>query len=65
MKQYMVVPYFTGCMSGTINETKLTGALNENAARGWVLRTTIHETKKVWGIFSRESHFLIFERDQQ
>lgn len=63
MKQYMVIPFFSGCLSGTIDEKKLTGVLNEQAARGWMLRTTIHETKKVWIIFQRESHFLVFERD--
>ena len=63
MKQYMVIPFFSGCLSGAIDEKKLTGVLNEHAAKGWALRTTIHETKKVWFVFQRESHFLIFERD--
>lgn len=63
MKKYLVVPFFTGCATGSLDEKKLTGALNEHAAQGWRLTRSIHETKKVFGIFSRETHFLIFEKD--
>lgn len=63
MKRYDVVPFYTGCMSGSLNEKKLAETLNKRAAHGWQLSRTIHETKRIWGIFSRETHFLIFERD--
>lgn len=62
-KTYLVVPVHTGCLSGTLNERILTEALNKHAAEGWCLRTTIRETRKVALIFSREAHFLVFERD--
>ena len=63
MKQYVVVPYLTGCISGTISESKLQDMLNAHANQGWKLARTIHETRKVLLVFQREAHFLIFERD--
>lgn len=63
-RKYMVVPFYTGCFGGGLDEKKLTGALNEYAAQGWRLARTIHETKKVFLIFQRETHFLVFEKEQ-
>ena len=62
MKQYIVVPFLTGCMSGNLNEKALTKQLNEYAAQGWTFTRSIHETKRVF-LSQREAHFLIFERD--
>ena len=36
--------------------------LNKEAGHAWHLARSIHEHKKILGIFSRESHFLVFER---
>lgn len=63
MKQYIVRPVTTGFFSGALNELKLEAFLNGHAAQGWKFVKSIHETKKILGIFSREAHFVIFERD--
>ncbi len=63
MKQYEVVPFFTGVFSGSLNDKKLTQALNQKASEGWKLTRTISESKRVMGILKRETKFLIFERD--
>jgi hypothetical protein len=64
-KAYIVVPFFTGCMGGSLDEKKLTATLNEYGAQGWKFARSIHETKRVFGgLLSRETHFLVFERDQ-
>lgn len=64
VKQYLVLPFYTGCLSGGLDEKKLTGALNERAAQGWTLQWSIHESKRVFLFFQRESHFLIFVKDR-
>ncbi|MDP0490109.1 MAG: DUF4177 domain-containing protein [Verrucomicrobiota bacterium JB023] len=61
-QQYKVFPLATGLFSGTLNPVKLEEALNSHARDGWSFVKSIHETKKVLGIFSREAHFLIFRR---
>jgi hypothetical protein len=63
MKDYLVETVTTGFFSGTLKAAKLNTALNKRAAEGWRLARTIHERKRVLVLFSRESHFLIFERD--
>ena len=65
MKQYIVVPQYTGCLDGTLNEKKLNAVLNEWGSKGWMLKENIHETKRVFFFFQREAHFLIFERDAE
>jgi hypothetical protein len=52
----------TGFFSGTLNPRKLVETLNKRAGQGWQLTRTIHETKRVFFIFKREAHFMIFER---
>lgn len=64
MKKYLTIPFYTGCMSGSLDEKKLTGTLNEYASQGWRLAKTINETKKVYFFFHRETHFMIFEKDE-
>ena len=63
MKEYLVSPVTTGFFSGTLDPVKLQTFLNQHAAQGWKLVRTIQETKKILGIFAREPHFVIFERD--
>lgn len=63
MKQYLVEPVTTGFFSGALDPRKLQNGLNTRASEGWRLVRSIHETKKVFFIFSREAHFLIYERD--
>jgi len=63
-KAYIVVPFYTGCLGGSLDEKKLTATLNEYGAQGWKFARSIHETKRIAGIFARETHFLVFERDQ-
>lgn len=63
MMQYKVIPFKTGCMSGTINQAQLQNVLNTHANEGWKLSRTINEST---GIFiRRNAHFLIFERPVQ
>jgi len=52
----------TGVFTGTLKPEKLVAALNARASQGWRLARSIHEEKRVFGIFKREAHFLIFER---
>jgi hypothetical protein len=64
MKEYLVVPLTTGFFSHSLDETKLQKFLNKHAQQGWRFVRSIHETKRVYGgLFSREAHFVIFERD--
>ena len=64
MKQYLVVPFYSGCISGGLNEKKLTATLNEHAAQGWRFAYSIHETRRIWFFFTRETHFIVLEREQ-
>jgi len=63
MREYLIKPVTTGFFSGTLSEKKLQDFLNQHGANGWKFVKSIHETKKILGIFSREAHFVIFERD--
>lgn len=63
MKDYLVETITTGFFSGTLKANKLNVALNRRAAEGWRLARTIHERRRVFLFFSREAHYLIFERD--
>ncbi|RFC47315.1 MAG: protein of unknown function DUF4177 [Verrucomicrobia bacterium] len=63
MKQYLVKPVTTGFFSGSLSERKLQDFLNEHGFQGWRFVRSIHETKKVWGLFTREAHFVVFEKD--
>ena len=63
MKEYSVELCTTGFFSGTLNKKVLEAQINLKAAEGWRFVRAIHERKRVLGIFSREAHFLIFERD--
>jgi hypothetical protein len=49
--------------SGTIDPKVLEATINIKAAEGWLLVRTIHERKRSFVLFSREVHFLIFERN--
>jgi len=60
--QYKVVVVTTGCFGGTLDPLKLQDTLNQEAQGGWRFSKSIHEEKKVLGIFAREAHFLIFEK---
>lgn len=59
---YKVVVLTTGCFSGTLDPNKLQQTLNSEAKGGWRFTRSIHEQKKIFGLFSREAHFLVFER---
>ena len=63
MKQYLIKPVTTGFFSGSLSERKLQDFLNQHGSQGWRFVRSIHETQKVLGLFSREAHFVIFERD--
>lgn len=61
--KYKVVPLDTGVFTGALDAEKLSAELNKWANKGWRLKRTIHEERKVLGIFKRESHFLVLERE--
>ena len=63
MRNYTLQTFRPGLFSGTLNPDKLKEVLNEHAARGWKFTRAIRERKRVWLIFTREAHFLIFERE--
>jgi|688.fasta_scaffold177770_2 hypothetical protein len=62
-KEYIVEPLTTGFFSGALDPKKLQNALNQKGMQGWKFVKSIHETKKILGIFSREAHFVIYERE--
>lgn len=65
MRTYSIYTYKTGVFSGTLNPEKMLEVLNEHASRGWTLSRTIRERRRVWLFFSREAHFLIFEKEAE
>lgn len=60
MREYVVVPFLTGCFSGSLNHKKLAETLNYYGQHGWRFVRSIQETKG--SFIRRESHFLVFER---
>lgn len=60
-----MVPVDTGFFSKTLDPKRLTDALNDYAQNGWELARTIHEERKSLGIFRREAHFLVLERERR
>ncbi|MDR9367239.1 MAG: DUF4177 domain-containing protein [Balneolaceae bacterium] len=63
MRQYKVVPFSTGCISGNLDPQKLEQTINQFSSQGWKFERSIHETKTVAIIFRREAHFLIFSKE--
>jgi hypothetical protein len=63
MKEYIVSPLHTGFFSGALDPRKLQDVMNHHARQGWKFLNSIHETKKIFLFFSREAHFLIYERE--
>lgn len=53
----------TGFFSGRLSASKLERALNLHASGGWRFSKSIHESKRWLFFFSREAHFLVFERE--
>lgn len=58
--KYKVEYFRTRLFSGTLDAAHLEKILNRLGGEGWVLERTIGERKRVFGIFSREVHVLIF-----
>lgn len=58
--KYKVEYFRTRLFSGTLDAAHLEKILNRLGGEGWVLERTIAERKRVFGIFSREVHILIF-----
>ena len=63
MTTYKVATLSPRLFSGTLDPTKLQALLNEHAAEGWSFSRSIHVSKRVWLLFSRSVHFVVFERD--
>jgi hypothetical protein len=61
---YEVDVIVTGFFSGTLKAQKLQETLNQRAQGGWRLARTIAEETRVFFLFRREAHFLIFERER-
>ncbi|MEL7834665.1 DUF4177 domain-containing protein [Fodinibius sp. Rm-B-1B1-1] len=64
MRRYKVIPFSTGCLTGNLDHNEMEAVINRAAEKGWELERTIHETKRVAIIFSRETHFLIFSKEK-
>lgn len=62
MYEYQVKPLNTSLFGGSLDPKKLENALNEEAGSEWEFVRSIHETKKVLGVFKREAHFLVYKR---
>jgi hypothetical protein len=57
---YHVEFFKTRLFSGTIDADRLKKTLNRLGEEGWMLERTIAERKRVFLLFSREVHILIF-----
>ena len=64
-KEYKVVQVLTNFLSKTLNGSSLENTLNEEARNGYKFVKSIVEKTRFLGIFGREAHFLIFERDKK
>ena len=60
---YQVKEYQTGLFSGTMKASELQSMIAGQGAQGWRLARTIRERKRMLLFFSRETHFLIFEKE--
>jgi hypothetical protein len=60
MHTYHVEFFKTRLFSGTMDANRLQDRLNKLGKEGWVLERTIQERKRVFILFSREVHILIF-----
>ena len=60
MHTYHVEFFKTRLFSGTMDANRLQDRLNKLVKEGWVLERTIQERKRVFILFSREVHILIF-----
>ncbi|TYP95244.1 protein of unknown function (DUF4177) [Fodinibius salinus] len=63
MRRYKIVPFSTGCFTGNLDHNQMEQVINQAAEKGWELERTIHETRSIAIIFSKETHFLIFSRE--
>jgi hypothetical protein len=61
--EYKVVTVSTGFFSGRLSASKLERALNLHTSGGWRFSKSIHESQRWLFFFSREAHFLVFERE--
>jgi len=57
---YHVEFFKTRLFSGTVDADRLKKTLNRLGEQGWLLERTIAERKRVFLLFSREVHILIF-----
>jgi len=64
MKEYEVVPFTGGCITGNVSDSDLQSTINQKASEGWTLSKTLTDTQRFLLFFSRTTHFLIFEREQ-
>lgn len=48
--------------SSTLDPKRLADVLNSRASDGWTFVRSITSTSRSWLLFSRETHFLVFER---
>ena len=53
----------TGFFTGNLSGERLQKALNTMGRDGWRFVRSIRETRRSLGLFRREAHFLVFERD--
>ena len=65
LREYSVIPLQTSLIGGALDPNQLQAQLNGAGRGGWKFVRTIHESKRVLGIFKREAHFLVFERERE
>ena len=63
MKEYCVEMFKPRLFSGTIDPAMLEATINIKASEGWRFIRSINERKRSFVLFSREVHFLVYERD--
>jgi Domain of unknown function (DUF4177) len=60
--RYAVDLVLTRFWSRTLPPQRLERALNDRATQGWKFSRSITEKRRKFLIFTRDAHFLIFER---
>jgi hypothetical protein len=60
--EYLIYTMTTGYFTGAMDPVKLQKILNHHADHGYRFVKDFHEETKYFFFFTREAHFLLFER---
>jgi hypothetical protein len=63
MPQYKVRTIAGGCITGNLNPNKLESLINVECQGGWRLSRSLVDQQRFLLLFSKNTHFLVFERE--